>query len=94
MPPLHVYVEQARNQHDEFVFIWRRERVENFDQEPVTPYQPVQSMNNTAWQTARRKAGRAVSTCTTCGTRSACGYERRTFQRTGERTSCGTGGKG
>jgi integrase len=50
-------IEAARGQHDEFVFVWRRERVKNLDKEPVMPYQPVQTMNNTAWQTGRRKAG-------------------------------------
>jgi Phage integrase family len=50
-------IEATRGQHDEFVFVWRRERVKNFDEEPAMRYQPVQSMNNTAWQTARRKAG-------------------------------------
>ncbi len=52
-------VEQLRGQHDEFVFVWRRERVKDFDKEPAMPYQPIESMNNTAWQTARRKAGLA-----------------------------------
>lgn len=50
-------VEQVRGQHAEFVFVWRRERVKNFDKEPAMQYQPIESMNNTAWQTARRKAG-------------------------------------
>lgn len=50
-------VESARGQHDEFVFVWRRERVKNFDDAPVMPYAPIQKMNNTAWQNARGKAG-------------------------------------
>jgi integrase len=50
-------VDTARGQHEEFVFVWRRERVKNLEEAPVMPYQPVQSMNNTAWQTARCKAG-------------------------------------
>jgi len=50
-------VEQVRGQHNENVFVWRRERVKNFDEEPLMPYAPVQAMNNTAWQTARSKAG-------------------------------------
>jgi hypothetical protein len=52
-------LEQVRGQHNEFVFVWRRERVKNFDKEPAMKYQPIESMNNTAWQTARRKAGLA-----------------------------------
>lgn len=40
-----------------FVFVWRRERVKNVDVEPVMPYRPVHTMNNTAFQTARRKTG-------------------------------------
>jgi integrase len=43
--------------HEEFVFVWRRERVKNIDDEPVMPYRAVQAMNNTAWQNARRTAG-------------------------------------
>jgi integrase len=50
-------VEECRGVDVEFVFIWRRERVKNIDEEPVMPYRPVQTMNNTAFQNARRKAG-------------------------------------
>ena len=50
-------IESVRGQHDDFVFVWRRERVKNIDDEPVMPYRPIQAMNNTAWQTARKKAG-------------------------------------
>jgi len=49
-------VEESRGDHDEFVFVWRRERVKNFDEEPVMPYRPVDTMNNTAFQNARRAA--------------------------------------
>jgi integrase len=52
-------IESARGQHDEYVFVWRRERVKNFDQTPSMLFRPVQSMNNTAWHTARDKAGLA-----------------------------------
>lgn len=31
--------------------------MKNVNNEPKMPYQPVQAMNNTAWQTARKKAG-------------------------------------
>jgi len=49
-------IESVRGMHEEFVFVWRRERVKNVDDEPVMPYRPVQAMNNTAWQNARKKA--------------------------------------
>jgi len=50
-------VDSVRNQHSEFVFVWRRERVKNIDQKPAMSYRPIQTMNNTAWQNARTKAG-------------------------------------
>ena len=50
-------IEAVRGQHKEYVFVWRRERVKNIDKEPAMPYQPIQTMNNTAWQRARREAG-------------------------------------
>ena len=34
-------VEECRSEHDEFVFVWRRERVKNIEREPVMPYRPV-----------------------------------------------------
>lgn len=49
-------VEECRGVHDEFVFVWRRERVRNFDDEPAMTYRRVQTMNNTAFQGARRAA--------------------------------------
>jgi len=49
-------IEECRGAHDEFVFVWRRERVKNFEDEPVMPYRPVHTMNNTAFQSARRAA--------------------------------------
>ena len=49
-------VEECRGAHDEYVFVWRRERVRNVDEEPVMPYRPVHTMNNTAFQNARRAA--------------------------------------
>lgn len=50
-------VESQRGKHEEFVFVWRRERVKNLDDAPVMPYRPIQTMHNTAWQRARREAG-------------------------------------
>lgn len=50
-------VEAVRGQHEKFVFVYRRERVKNFDQAPTMPYRPIATMNNTAWQRARTEAG-------------------------------------
>lgn len=50
-------IEAVRGQHAEFVFVYRRERVKNTDQAPKMAYKPIGMMNNTAWQTARAKAG-------------------------------------
>lgn len=50
-------VEACRGRHREFVFVWRRERVKNFDQAPAMAYQPVATMNNTAFQLARKTVG-------------------------------------
>lgn len=49
-------VEAARGQHDEFVFVYRRERVKNTNQAPIMAYRPIQVMNNTAWQNGRKAA--------------------------------------
>lgn len=50
-------VEECRGQHDEFVFVWHRERVKNIDEEPAMPYRPIDTMNNNGFQKARRAAG-------------------------------------
>lgn len=50
-------IDKCRGQHSEFVFVYRRQRVKNFGSPPLMPYRPVQTMNNTAWQNARTKAG-------------------------------------
>lgn len=50
-------VEACRGQHPEFVFVYRRERVKNFDQAPAMPFQRVGTMNNTGWQRAREAVG-------------------------------------
>lgn len=52
-------VEECRGAHDEFVFVWRRERVVNLDEEPVMEFAPIGSMNNTGFQSARKAAGLA-----------------------------------
>jgi len=33
-------IESVRGMHEEFVFVWHRERVKNVDDEPVMPYRP------------------------------------------------------
>jgi integrase len=50
-------VERQRGKHVTHVFCYRRERSVHPEETPAMPYRPVQTMNNTAWQTARRKAG-------------------------------------
>lgn len=50
-------IETVRGQHPEWVFVYRRERVKHTDQAPAMPYRRIQTMNNTAWQNARKAAG-------------------------------------
>lgn len=53
-------VESLRGLHDTHVFVWRRERTAKLarhEHQPPMPYRPVETMNNTAWQRARREAG-------------------------------------
>ena len=45
-----------RGQHEDFVFVYRRERAKNVDLPPLMPYRAIELMNNTAWQRARREA--------------------------------------
>lgn len=49
-------IETVRGQHPEWVFVYRRERVKHTDQAPAMPYRRIQTMNNTAWQNARKAA--------------------------------------
>jgi integrase len=53
-------VEGERGKHAEYVFVYRRERVKNLDIEPVMKYRRIDTMNNTAFQTAREAAGLQV----------------------------------
>ncbi len=48
-------VEDARGQHKEFVFVYRRERADG--KPPKMKFKPIETMNNTAWQNARSAAG-------------------------------------
>ncbi len=50
-------IEAVRGQHLQSVFVYRRERTTNTDVAPTMPYRPIQTMNNTAWQRARKLAG-------------------------------------
>ena len=50
-------IESVRGQHKDFVFVYRRERVKNTDKAPKMLYRRIETMNNTAWQTARKAAG-------------------------------------
>lgn len=57
-------VEEQRGLHEEFVFVWRRERTSQDKYQlrrhaarPAMPWRPVETMNNGAWQRARREAG-------------------------------------
>jgi integrase len=50
-------VESVRGQHQEFVFVWRRERRTRTDLEPLMDYRPIETMNNTGWQRARAAIG-------------------------------------
>lgn len=50
-------IEAVRGQHPRYVFVYRRERVKNFKETPTMKYKPIQTMNNTGWQTARKLVG-------------------------------------
>jgi integrase len=49
-------IESVRGQHEEYVFVYRRERIKNLAEAPKMPYRRISTMNNTAWQTARKAA--------------------------------------
>ena len=48
-------IESVRGQHEEFVFVYRRERVKNTNQPATMPYRRIETMNNSGWQRARRE---------------------------------------
>ena len=50
-------VQNCRGMHDEYVFVYRRERVKNVEDESVLPYDRIDTMNNTGFQAARKAAG-------------------------------------
>lgn len=49
-------VEQQRGVHPTHVFAYRRERVKHHDRAPAMAWSPVETMNNTGFQTARAAA--------------------------------------
>ncbi len=53
-------VEAQRGKHADYVFVYRRERTKHFDREPAMKYRRVRTMNNTAFQRARKEAGLPV----------------------------------
>ncbi|RZL38304.1 MAG: hypothetical protein EOP35_06085 [Rubrivivax sp.] len=50
-------VEECRDMHKTFVFVYRRERVKHLDKEPAMHYAPIETMNNTGYQNARASVG-------------------------------------
>lgn len=55
-------VDAMRGRHDQYVFVWRRERtsqekLKRHDMKPPMAYRPIEAMNNNGWQRARTKAG-------------------------------------
>lgn len=50
-------VERQRGKHGTYVFVWRRERVKNIEQEPAMEFHRIGTMNNTAFQAARKTTG-------------------------------------
>lgn len=50
-------VQRQRGRHEDYVFVYRRERVKNFDKPPEMKYHRVGTMNTNAFQQARAEAG-------------------------------------
>jgi len=50
-------VEASRGMHEEYVFVYRRERVKHLDREPAMEYHRIGTINNTGWQAARKAVG-------------------------------------
>ena len=48
-------IESVRGQHEECVFVYRRERVKNTDQPATVPFRRIETINNSGWQRARRE---------------------------------------
>jgi len=50
-------VEKQRGRSEQYVFVYRRERVKNTHLAPSMEYHRIGTMNNTAWQAARKELG-------------------------------------
>lgn len=50
-------IDQQRGKHPSHVFVYRRELGKHRQGEKEREYRPIETMNNTAWQNARRAAG-------------------------------------
>lgn len=50
-------VQACRGMHEVYVFVYRRERVKHLDRAPAMEYHRIGTINNTAWQAARRATG-------------------------------------
>ncbi|MDP3088517.1 MAG: tyrosine-type recombinase/integrase [Methylotenera sp.] len=66
-------VNEQRGRDNIYVFVYRQERKKNLHLAPAMLYHRIGTMNNNAWQTARKKAGlssvRVHDLRHTCGTR-------------------------
>lgn len=50
-------VQACRGMHEVYVFVYRRERVKHLDLAPAMEYHRMGTINNTAWQAARKATG-------------------------------------
>ncbi|MEP6770258.1 MAG: tyrosine-type recombinase/integrase [Polaromonas sp.] len=50
-------VEACRGMHEDYVFVYRREREVHLDRTPAMAYHRMGTLNNTAWQAARTEVG-------------------------------------
>lgn len=50
-------INRQRGKHKTHVFVYRRELGKHSKEKKERPYRPIETMNNTAWQNARLKAG-------------------------------------
>lgn len=50
-------VQACRGMHQVYVFVYRRERVKHLDRAPAMEYHRMGTINNTAWQAARKATG-------------------------------------
>ncbi|EJL90458.1 phage integrase family protein [Polaromonas sp. CF318] len=50
-------VESCRGRHEDYVFVYRRERVKHLDRPPEMEYRRIDTINNTAFQRVRAEVG-------------------------------------